>query len=161
LLICTGGGGGLMEAANKGAAQVSGAKSIGMGISLPFSPGVNPYVTPELGFEFHYFFTRKYWMIYPCRALIVPPGGFATLDALFELLTLKQTGKIKVDIPVVMFGKSYWNKLINFGALVKFGTIAQRDYDSLHFTDDVDDAFQYVTTRLMELRDAKKSEETK
>jgi predicted Rossmann-fold nucleotide-binding protein len=79
-----------------------------MGISLPFEAGLNPYVTPDLAFEYHYFFTRKYWMLYPCRALIVTPGGFGTMDELFELLTLKQTGKIKVDIPVVLFGKSYW-----------------------------------------------------
>lgn len=160
LMICTGGGPGLMEAANKGASLVPGAKNIGMGISLPFEAGLNPYVTPELAFEYHYFFTRKYWMLYPCRALIVTPGGFGTMDELFELLTLKQTGKIKVDIPVVLFGKSYWQDVINFENLVKYGTIGQKDLDSLFFTDSVDEAYTYVTQKILELRDAQKGSET-
>jgi len=96
LMVCTGGGPGLMEAANKGASLVPGAKNIGMGIALPFEAGLNPYVSPELAFEFHYFFTRKYWMLYPCRALVITPGGFGTMDELFELLTLKQTEKSRL-----------------------------------------------------------------
>jgi hypothetical protein len=114
LIISTGGGPGLMEAANKGAAMVPGGRSIGMGISLPFEPGLNKYVTPELAFEYHYFFTRKFWMVYPCLGLVCTPGGYGTLDELFEVLTLKQTNKIKLDVPVVLLGETYWRKVINF-----------------------------------------------
>jgi len=146
LAVCTGGGPGFMEAANKGAFEVEGAKSMGMGISLPFEPGLNPYVQPELGFEYHYFFTRKFWMVYPCLGLVVAPGGFGTLDEMFEVLTLKQTGKVKRDIPVVLFGKKFWSTIINFEALVEFGTISQQDYDSLYITDSVEDAFHHLTT---------------
>eukprot|EP00300_Choanocystis_sp_HF-7_P030027 c38773_g1_i1.p1 GENE.c38773_g1_i1~~c38773_g1_i1.p1 ORF type:complete len:351 (-),score=91.83 c38773_g1_i1:62-1114(-) len=153
LMICTGGARGIMEAANRGASEVPHAKNIGMGISLPHVTGLNPYVSPELGFMFHYFFTRKYWMMYPCRALVAAPGGFATMDMLFEFLTLKQTGKIKIDVPVVLFGKSYWNEVFNFEALVEFGTISQADLDSLFFTDDVQEAFSYITKRVVELQD--------
>ncbi|CAN0339579.1 unnamed protein product, partial [Ectocarpus sp. 13 AM-2016] len=98
--------------------------------------GLNEYVTEELAFEFHYFFTRKFWMLYHCQALVVAPGGFGTLDELFEVLTLKQTGKVQKTLPVILFGKDYWEKIINWQALVEFGTIAQEDVDSLFFTDD-------------------------
>lgn len=107
--ICTGGGPGLMEAANKGAAAVAGARSMGVGISLPLEPGLNTYVAEELSFEFHYFFTRKFWMVYSALAVIAAPGGVGTLDELMEVLTLKQTKKMKRDIPVVLFGKKYWD----------------------------------------------------
>jgi len=114
IIVATGGGPGLMEAANKGAALVPNGRSIGMGISLPFEPGLNKYVTPELAFEYHYFFTRKFWMVYPCLGLVCTPGGYGTLDELFEVLTLKQTGKIKLDVPVVLLGEKYWKSVLNF-----------------------------------------------
>ena len=103
--ILTGGGPGMMEAANQGAYQVNPNKSIGMGISLPFEPSLNPYVTPELAFEYHYFFTRKFWMVLQAMALIVAPGGVGTMDELFEVMTLQQCGKIKVKFPIILFGK--------------------------------------------------------
>eukprot|EP00300_Choanocystis_sp_HF-7_P014158 c18587_g1_i2.p1 GENE.c18587_g1_i2~~c18587_g1_i2.p1 ORF type:complete len:352 (-),score=75.66 c18587_g1_i2:85-1107(-) len=154
LMICTGGGPGLMEAANRGAAKVPGAKNIGMKITLPFEQRPNPYVTPKLCFQYHYFFTRKYWMLFACRALIVAPGGFGTMDELFELLTLKETKKIKVDIPIILFGKRFWNTVMNLKAAVKYGTIRQSHYDELFFTDSVDEAYEFVTRRIVELRDA-------
>src|SRR5690349_2266368 len=120
-LISSGGGPGIMEAANRGAADVPGGKSVGLGISLPFEQGVNQYVTPELAFEFHYFFTRKYWFLYLCKALVIFPGGFGTLDELFETLTLVQTGKIKKKLPIVLYGKSYWSAVLNLGAMAEFG----------------------------------------
>ena len=114
VLVCTGGGPGFMEAANRGAADVPGGRSIGMGITLPFESGLNPYVTPELAFEYHYFFMRKFWMTFNMRALVVAPGGFGTMDELFELLTLKQTGKIERTFPIVLFGKQYWKDVLNW-----------------------------------------------
>lgn len=148
LMVCTGGGPGFMEAANKGASRVKGARNMGMGITLPFEEGLNEYVTDELAFEFHYFFTRKFWMLYHCQALIVAPGGFGTLDELFEVLTLKQTGKVQKNLPVILFGKDYWQTVVNWQALVDFGTIAQEDVDALFFTDDPQEAFQYLVGRL-------------
>uniref|UniRef100_A0A0G4GBK1 Cytokinin riboside 5'-monophosphate phosphoribohydrolase n=1 Tax=Chromera velia CCMP2878 TaxID=1169474 RepID=A0A0G4GBK1_9ALVE len=150
LIVCTGGGPGLMEAANKGAYDVPGGRSAGMGISLPFEPSLNPYVTPELGFEYHYFFTRKFWMVYCTLALIATPGGIGTLDELFEVLTLKQTKKIKRDIPVILFGKTYWKQVINFDYMVDCGTISTRDRDSLFYTDSVDEAYDYIVKKLTE-----------
>ncbi|KAG5178863.1 hypothetical protein JKP88DRAFT_258437 [Tribonema minus] len=146
--ICTGGGPGFMEAANKGAAMVPGAKNMGMGITLPFEDGLNEFVTPELAFEFHYFFTRKFWMVYHCQALVVAPGGFGTLDELFEVLTLKQTGKIQQTLPVVLFGKTFWQTVVNWQALVDFGTIAQDDVNSLLFTDSEHEAFEFLVASL-------------
>jgi len=148
VMVCTGGGPGFMEAANKGAAQVEGAVNIGMGITLPFEDGLNEYVSEELAFEFHYFFTRKFWMVYHCQALVCCPGGLGTLDELFEVLTLKQTGKIQKDLPVVLFGKNYWQSIINWDVLAQSGTIAQRDIDELFFTDSVEQAFEYLTQNL-------------
>lgn len=148
LIISTGGGPGLMEAANKGAALVPGGRSIGMGISLPFEPGLNKWVTPELAFEYHYFFTRKFWMVYPCLGLVCTPGGYGTLDELFEVLTLKQTNKIKLDLPVVLLGEKYWRSIINFEALVEYGTVSQRDIDQLFFTDSVEAAFKHIVGSL-------------
>ena len=107
---------GMMEAANEGAYRANG-KSVGFGISLPFETGLNPYVTPELGFEFHYFFTRKFWMAYKCMGLVVSPGGYGTADELFEILTLMQTGKIKRNLPVILFGEEYWSQVLNFEAM--------------------------------------------
>ena len=151
-LVSSGGGPGIMEAANRGAADVPGGRSVGLGISLPFEQGVNRYVTPELAFEFHYFFTRKYWFLYLCKGLVVFPGGFGTLDELFETLTLVQTRKIRKRLPVLMFGnRDYWSKVFNFQAMADFGTISPEDLDLIHFTDDVDEAFAYLSRELADI----------
>ena len=198
LYVCTGGAGGFMEAANRGAADVPNGRSIGMGISLPFETGLNPYVTPELAFEYHCevqwartctlafsfepsrkielrpgcsllmsrhltspadvppvstppladFFTRKLCMAFHMQALVVAPGGFGTCDEMFEMMTLKQTGKMQSGLPIVLLGKAYWRKVLNWEAFAEMGTIAKRDVDELLFTDDVDEAFDYITERL-------------
>lgn len=153
-LISSGGGPGIMEAANRGASEVEGGRSVGLGISLPFEQGVNQYVTEELAFEFHYFFTRKYWFLYTCKALVIFPGGFGTMDELFESLTLVQTGKIKKKLPVVLYGSDYWNKVINVEAMAEFGTISPGDIDLVHVSDDVEDAFDYLTNALVEAESA-------
>jgi len=152
VFVCTGGGPGFMEAANRGASMVAGGRSIGMGISLPFETGLNPYVTPELAFEYHYFFTRKFGMAYYMQALVAAPGGFGTMDELFELMTLKQTGKMNRDMPIVLFGKRYWQTIINWQAIAEFGTISQKEVDDLLFTDCIDEAFTFITTRLEALQ---------
>lgn len=143
LVVTTGGGPGIMEAANKGAASVPGAKTMGMGISLPFEKGLNPYVSDGLEFEFHYFFTRKFWMMYSARALIIAPGGFGTMDELFELMTLRQTKKIP-DLPIVLFCSKFWKTVINWQALADFGTVSQKEIDSLCFADTPQEAFEFV-----------------
>ena len=125
-IVCTGGGPGIMEAANRGALD-AGGKSIGLNIGLPFEQYPNPYITPELSFEFHYFFMRKFWFAYPAKAMVVFPGGFGTLDEFFEMLTLMQTRKIENKIVLVLYGDEYWKKVINFDALVEFGTIGAED----------------------------------
>lgn len=148
-VVSSGGGPGIMEAANRGAADVPGGRSVGLGISLPFEQGVNQYVTPELAFEFHYFFTRKLWFLYICKAMVIFPGGFGTLDELFEALTLIQTGKIKGRLPVVMFGhREYWSKVINVAAMAEYGTVSPEDLDLIYFTDDVNDAYEYLIREL-------------
>ena len=149
-VICTGGGPGIMEASNRGASEVDGGRSVGLGISLPFEEKVNTYVRPELAFEFHYFFMRKYWFMYLAKAAVIMPGGFGTLDELFESLTLRQTGKIKKPLPTVMYGTDYWRGVLNLQAMVDEGTIAQKDLDLVHWSDSVDDAFEYLTTVLVE-----------
>jgi uncharacterized protein (TIGR00730 family) len=143
LVVTTGGGPGIMEAANKGAASVPGAKTMGMGISLPFENGLNPYVSDGLEFEFHYFFTRKFWMMYSARALIIAPGGFGTMDELFELMTLKQTKKIP-DLPIVLLCSPFWKTVINWQALADFGTVSQKEVDSLIFADTPEEALAHV-----------------
>jgi len=148
IVVCTGGGPGIMEAANKGAASVPGAKTIGMGISLPFEKGSNQFVNSELAFEFHYFFTRKFWMVYQAHCIIVFPGGFGTFDELFEAVTLKQTGKLRSDLPIVLFGKKYWQQVVNWQAMVDLGTILQSDVDELLFTDDVAEAYDFIISSL-------------
>ena len=146
-VICSGGGPGIMVAANRGASEAEG-KNIALRISLPFENIPNPYVSPELDFEFHYFFTRKFWFSYLSKALVIMPGGFGTLDEFFEILTLIQTGKIKKSLPIVLFGKEYWNQLINFETLVEYGTINRKDLDLFFLTSSVDDAFEYITSSL-------------
>ena len=146
--VSTGGGPGIMEAANRGASEVPGGRSVGLGISLPFEAGCNPYVTPELAFEFHYFFTRKYWFLYLCKAMVICPGGFGTMDELFESLTLRQTGKITKPMPTVLFGTEYWSQVFNFQALVDWGTISPADINLFMITDSVDEAFEYLCREL-------------
>tara|TARA_B100000768_G_scaffold110735_1_gene102661 strand:+ start:1297 stop:2064 length:768 start_codon:yes stop_codon:yes gene_type:complete len=146
-VVCSGGGPGIMIAANRGACD-AGGKSMALRISLPFENIPNPYVTPELDFEFHYFFTRKFWFTYPAKALVIMPGGFGTMDEFFEILTLIQTKKITKNLPIVLFGKEFWSKLINFETLVEFGTIDRKDLDLFFVTSSVDDAFNHITSRL-------------
>jgi uncharacterized protein (TIGR00730 family) len=134
-VVCTGGGGGIMEAANRGASE-AGGKTIGLNIGLPHEQQPNPYITRQLTFEFHYFFMRKLWFAHLARALVVFPGGFGTLDELTEILTLMQTRKIARHIPVVLYGSSYWNEIINFDALVRHGTIDREDLGLFQFADD-------------------------
>ena len=134
-VVCTGGGGGIMEAANLGASE-AGGKSIGLNIGLPQEQQANPYITRELTFEFHYFFMRKLWFAHLARALVVFPGGFGTLDELTEILTLMQTRKIDRHIPIVLYGSSYWKEIINFDALVRHGMISRKDLALFQFADD-------------------------
>ena len=146
-VICSGGGPGIMEAANRGASDAKG-ENIGLNISLPFEQNDNPYITRRLSIEFHYFFMRKFWFSYLAKAVVVMPGGFGTLDEFMEVLTLVQTGKIKKHMPIVLFGKSFWEKVIDFDALVEFGTISASDLDLFLTTDSVDEAYDYLTTQL-------------
>ena len=145
--ICSGGGPGMMEAANKGA-QKAGGKSVGLNIHLPFEQSPNPYQTPEMAFEFHYFFIRKFWFFYLAKALVVFPGGFGTFDELFELLTIIQTQKTKKYMPVVLFGSEFWNEVVNFEALSNWGVISKADLKLFHISDDVDEAFEYLKKEL-------------
>ena len=146
-VICSGGGPGIMMAANRGASE-AGGKNVAFRISLPLENIPNPYVSQELDFEFHYFFTRKFWFAYLAEALIIMPGGFGTLDEFFEILTLIQTEKIKKRLPIVLFGKEFWNKLINFKTLVEFGTIDKKDLNLFFLTSNVDEAYEFVTSSL-------------
>lgn len=148
-VVCTGGGPGIMEAANRGASDAQGA-NVGLTISIPIEEFDNRYVTPELSFHFHYFFMRKFWFVYLAKAMIMFPGGFGTLDELFEVLTLLQTRKMRKHLPVVLFGSAYWREVINFDALIRYGMIDADDVQLFHLTDSVDDAFTYVTRHLRE-----------
>ena len=138
-----------MEAGNRGAAEVGG-RSVGLGISLPFEAGVNDYVSEGLEFEFHYFFTRKYWFLYLCKALVIFPGGFGTLDEFFESLTLIQTEKITKRIPIVLFGKKYWSSIFNLEYMAEMGTISLPDLDLFLMTDSLEEAFDYVVKHIGE-----------
>ncbi|HJQ63975.1 MAG TPA: TIGR00730 family Rossman fold protein [Burkholderiales bacterium] len=148
-VVCTGGGPGIMEAANRGASEAKGV-NVGLTISIPVEEFDNRYVTRELSFHFHYFFMRKFWFAYLAKALLVFPGGFGTLDELFEILTLRQTGKMRKDLAIVLFGAEYWNEVINFDALVRHGTINRDDLKLFHRTDSVDETFEIVTRHLSE-----------
>jgi uncharacterized protein (TIGR00730 family) len=147
-VVTSGGGPGIMEAANRGAFE-AGAKTIGLNIQLPFEQMPNPYITPELNFEFHYFFMRKYWFAYLAKALVVFPGGFGTLDELFELLTLAQTGKLAKKIIIVVYGREYWNRVLDFRALADWGAISPKDMDLFHFADTPDEAFEILRDNLV------------
>jgi uncharacterized protein (TIGR00730 family) len=135
LVVCSGGGPGIMEAVNRGAA-LAGGRSVGLNIGLPHEQRPNPYITPELSFEFHYFFMRKLWFAHLARALVVFPGGFGTFDELFEMLTLAQTRKLDRNIMVLLYGSAYWNEVINFQALVRHGVIGPEDLELFSFVDD-------------------------
>jgi hypothetical protein len=146
-VVCTGGGPGIMEAANRGASEAQGL-NVGLTISIPIEEFDNRYVTRELSFHFHYFFMRKFWFAYLAKAVVVFPGGFGTLDELFELLTLRQTQKMRKHLPIVLYGSAYWREVINFDALIQHGMINPDDVQIFHVTDSVDDAFTYLTDYL-------------
>jgi uncharacterized protein (TIGR00730 family) len=148
-VVCTGGGPGIMEAANRGAADALGT-SVGLTISIPNEQFGNDYVTRELSVHFHYFFMRKFWFAYLAKAVIVFPGGYGTLDELFELLTLVQTRKMTKPMPIVLFGTEYWRQVVNFDALARHGTIDARDVELMHRTDSVDDAYDWIVHQLAE-----------
>ncbi len=145
--VCSGGGPGMMEAANKGA-KLAGGKSIGLGISLPFEQHLNAYCDEELSFEFHYFFMRKYWFLYLAKALVAFPGGFGTMDELFEVLTLIQTRKALKKLPIVLFGSEFWNDIMNFDNFLKWGVISEDDLRLFKIMDDVDEVADYLKYEL-------------
>jgi len=143
-VICTGGGPGIMEAANKGA-KAAGGKSVGLNISIPFEQFVNKYVTDDLKLEFHYFFMRKFWFSYLAKALIVFPGGFGTMDEFFEMLTLIQTGKIKRPLLIIGYDEKFWNTVVNIDALVEYGVISKNDLNLIQFCNTPEQAFKVFT----------------
>ena len=146
-VVCSGGGPGIMEAANRGAND-AGGKTVGLNIGLPFEQRPNPFITPELSFEFHYFFMRKFWFAYLAKALVVFPGGFGTLDEMTEILTLAQTRKLESQITVVLYGSEFWKEILNFDALVKHGMISADDLRLFQFANDPQTALQILTDNL-------------
>lgn len=142
-VVCSGGGPGIMEAANRGS-RLAGGKTIGLNISLPLEQLPNPYISEELSFDFHYFFMRKYWFVYLAKALIVFPGGFGTLDEFMEVLTLVQTHKINKNMVVLLYGSAYWKEVLNFEALVRWGTVSKEDLGLFQFADSPPQAFRIV-----------------
>ena len=146
-VVCSGGGPGIMEAANRGAYE-AGGKSIGLSIELPHEQFANPYISHELSFNFHYFFMRKLWFAQIAKALIVFPGGFGTMDELWEMMTLSQTGKMPKNTLILIYGRSYWTDVLNLKAMVRWGTINQDEFDQLHFADTVDEAFEQIRSGL-------------
>ena len=146
-VICSGGGPGIMEAANRGAAE-AGGESVGLSIQLPHEQRPNPYITPELNFCFHYFFMRKLWFAQMAKALIVFPGGFGTMDELWEILTLMQTGKLARNHLILIYGREYWDKVLNWRHMVDTGTISEAEYKVLQFADTVDEAFERVREQM-------------
>ena len=143
-IICTGGGPGIMEAANKGA-KLTGGLSVGLNISIPFEQFVNKYVTRDLSFVFHYFFMRKFWFAYLAKCLVAFPGGFGTMDEMFEILTLLQTGKIKKKMLLIVYDERFWKKIINLDGLIEHGFINKEDIANLSFCNSVDQAFSLIT----------------
>lgn len=147
-VVTSGGGPGIMEAANRGARE-GGGKTIGLNIRLPFEQGANPYITDGLHFEFHYFFMRKFWFAYLAKALVVFPGGFGTLDELFEILTLAQTDKLSKKIGVLLYGREYWEQVLNLKPMAEWGAIAEKDLELLHYADAPAEAFEYLRDHLI------------
>ena len=147
-VVTSGGGPGIMEAANRGARE-AGGKTIGLNIRLPFEQGANPYITEGLHFEFHYFFMRKFWFAYLAKALVIFPGGFGTLDELFEILTLVQTDKLSKQIGVVLYGREYWDQVLTLQPMAEWGAIAEHDIGLLHYADTPADAFQHLRDHLI------------
>jgi uncharacterized protein (TIGR00730 family) len=148
-VVCTGGGPGIMEAANRGASEAQGM-NVGLTISIPQPEFDNPYVTRELSFHFHYFFMRKFWFAYLAKAVLVFPGGYGTMDELFELLTLVQTRKMRKPLPIVLFGTEYWKNIVNFEALAEHGMIKTDDIALMFRTDSVDEAYDWIVRQLAE-----------
>src|SRR3984893_5964351 len=146
-VICSGGGPGIMEAANRGALE-AGGKSIGLSIELPHEQFANPYISPELSLNFHYFFMRKLWFAQIAKALVVFPGGFGTMDEMWEMMTLLQTGKLPKHNLILIYGRKYWHDVLNLKAMVRWGTINQSEYDLLQFADTVDEAFEVIRSGL-------------
>ena len=146
-IICTGGGPGIMEAANKGAKK-AGGYSIGLNISIPYEQFINKYVTPDLSFEFHYFFMRKFWFAYLSKAFVIFPGGFGTMDELFEVVTLIQTAKMKKKLAMVIYDENYWRKIINFNGLVEQGMISKSDVNLFSMCSNIDDAYNIIVKHL-------------
>jgi uncharacterized protein (TIGR00730 family) len=146
-VVCSGGGSGIMEAANRGALD-AGGRTIGLNIGLPLVQRPNPYISPGLSFEFRYFFMRKLWFSHLARALVVFPGGFGTLDELWEMLTLTQTRKLDRDIPIILYGSSYWNEIIDFQAMVRHGVIDETDLTLFSFADDPQSALRILQAKL-------------
>jgi uncharacterized protein (TIGR00730 family) len=148
-VVTSGGGPGIMEAANRGARE-GGGKTIGLNIRLPFEQGANPYITEGLHFEFHYFFMRKFWFAYLAKALVIFPGGFGTCDELFEILTLVQTDKLSKKIGVILYGRDYWDQVLNVKPMAEWGAIADKDIELLHYADTPADAFDQLRRHLEE-----------
>ncbi len=146
-VVCSGGGPGIMEAANRGASEAKG-ENVGLNISLPFEQIDNPYITRRLAFEFHYFFMRKYWFAYLAKAMVVMPGGFGTLDEFMEVVTLVQTLKIKKHLPIVLYGTEYWDQVLHLEPMVKYGTISPEDVKLFFRTDSIDAAYDYIVKEL-------------
>ena len=146
-VVCSGGGPGIMEAANRGASE-AGGKSIGLSIELPHEQFANPYISPELSFNFHYFFMRKLWFAQIAKALIVFPGGFGTMDELWEMMTLSQTGKMPKHTLILIYGRKYWHDVLNLKGMVRWGTINQEEYDLLQYADNVEEAFEVIRSGL-------------
>ncbi len=148
-VVTSGGGPGIMEAANRGATE-AGGKTVGLNIRLPFEQGANDYITDGLHFEFHYFFMRKFWFAYLAKALVIFPGGFGTCDELFEILTLAQTDKLSKKIAVILYGREYWERVINLDPMVEWGAIAEQDKDLIHWADTPDEGFDQLRAHLEE-----------
>ena len=147
-VVCSGGGPGIMEAANRGAYE-AGGKSIGFNIRLPFEQGANPYITEGLHFEFHYFFMRKFWFAYLAKALVIFPGGFGTLDEMFEILTLAQTQKLSKQLGVFIYGREYWEEILDLKPMEEWGAISSADLDLLKWVDTPDEAWEQLRAHLM------------
>jgi uncharacterized protein (TIGR00730 family) len=154
-VVCSGGGPGIMEAANMGA-TLAGGKSIGLNISLPFEQQSNPYISENLCFEFHYFFMRKFWFVYLAKALVMFPGGFGTLDELMEVVTLIQTKKVSKPLPVILYGRKYWETILDFKALVNYRTVSKQDLKLFRYADTPEEAFGYLKNELTKILKASK-----